>query len=357
MDTEDDFEDHDFPSCEMPQKLKKSITKKKQLLSLSIIIIVIILGLIIFLIVFFSKKKISINSTLDAADDEDKEDNESINNYNDGGYIIGKYYVQSRNNITLFEPSSIGLSEKEFRIEKIENNIRILQENEGNIENNIFYSNFKGEIKFKIILNKTLSNMNGMFQNCKELKDLDLSNFKSEKVEDMSSTFLNCDSLENINFNGFNSSKLINMDRTFEGCKELTGLDLSSFEVPQLKSMKSTFKNCNNIFIIKLDNFNFKDIVYDDIFSGDNNLKIVIFNNTKSKLFNNQNYSDNINIDCIKGEKEKCKKCDNFKCESCNDGYYLPDILFPIKCKINGNYDATDIEISTSNLISDTINK
>ena len=47
--------------------------------------------------------------------------------------------------------------------------------------------------------------MEALFSGCKSLKNIDLSNFKSEKVENIINMFKGCESLENINLSNFNA--------------------------------------------------------------------------------------------------------------------------------------------------------
>ena len=64
--------------------------------------------------------------------------------------------------------------------------------------------------------------MNGMFLNCKSLKELNLSNFNTENVTLMRDMFRECLSLKELNLNNFNTNNVTNMDNMFSGCsKEL----------------------------------------------------------------------------------------------------------------------------------------
>jgi hypothetical protein len=82
--------------------------------------------------------------------------------------------------------------------------------------------------------------------------------------------------------------------------------------------------------------------VTEDIF--ENNLLYNITINdedTKKKLNSKKNSTNNTenSTNCKKGDKEQCKDCrteinEQYKCNSCNDGYYIPnDLKNPIKCR------------------------
>ena len=77
--------------------------------------------------------------------------------------------------------------------------------------------------------------MSSMFQECKELEYLDLSNFNTENVTDMSFMFNQCQRLKEIKgINKFITNKLTNMNAMFQLCKELEYLDLSYFNMQML---------------------------------------------------------------------------------------------------------------------------
>jgi surface protein len=50
--------------------------------------------------------------------------------------------------------------------------------------------------------------MSGMFDNCSNLINLDISNFKTNKLEDMHGMFYNCTKLTNLNLSNFNTENI-----------------------------------------------------------------------------------------------------------------------------------------------------
>jgi surface protein len=68
-----------------------------------------------------------------------------------------------------------------------------------------------------------------MFKNCYALKNVDLSKFKTNKVNNMLAMFENCQSLTSIDVSSFDTSKVTNFENMFFSCKSLTSLDLSNF--------------------------------------------------------------------------------------------------------------------------------
>ena len=72
--------------------------------------------------------------------------------------------------------------------------------------------------------------MNSMFQQCKELLYLDLSNFNTSKVTDMSWMFAGCHKLKEIKgINNFNTNNATKINSIFKGCNQLLNLDLPNF--------------------------------------------------------------------------------------------------------------------------------
>ena len=83
-----------------------------------------------------------------------------------------------------------------------------------------------------------VTNMNSMFQECKELEYLDLSNFDTSNVIDIGFMFNKCHKLKEIKgINDFNTNKVTNMNAMFQLCNELEYLDLSNFDTSNVSDM------------------------------------------------------------------------------------------------------------------------
>ena len=102
-----------------------------------------------------------------------------------------------------------------------------------------------------LITNKVTS-MKAMFQNCQEITFLDLSNFDTSNVTNMSFMFTGCNSLKEIKgINKLITDKVIEMEGMFNYCKELEYLDLSDFDTSNATSMKNMFSKCYKLKEIK----------------------------------------------------------------------------------------------------------
>ena len=121
----------------------------------------------------------------------------------------------------------------------------------------LFYNCSKLEtlkIKFN---NQLTNNIRGIFQNCKSLVTLDLTQFYTKNVEIMWDMFNGCSGLIslNIDFSKFDTSKVTDMESMFEGCSSLTSLSLDSLKTQNVQYMNKMFRNC-----VSLKTLDFKKI-------------------------------------------------------------------------------------------------
>ena len=57
-----------------------------------------------------------------------------------------------------------------------------------------------------------------MFNWCSSLKELNLTNFNTNNVNDMSYMFANCSSLKELNLTNSSTNNVINKSHMFDGC-------------------------------------------------------------------------------------------------------------------------------------------
>ena len=99
------------------------------------------------------------------------------------------------------------------------------------------------------------TNMANMFQNCKVLTNLDLSNFNTSQVTSMYCMFNGCNALTSLDLSNFDTSKVTNMCAMFQICTALTSLDLSNFDTSKVINMYEMFYSCNALTSLNLSNF------------------------------------------------------------------------------------------------------
>ena len=78
-----------------------------------------------------------------------------------------------------------------------------------------------------------VTNMKGMFENCRSLTSLDLSNLDTSQVTDIGGMFAGCGSLTSLDVSNFDTSQVTNMNSMFFMCSNLTSLDVSNFDTSE----------------------------------------------------------------------------------------------------------------------------
>ncbi len=100
---------------------------------------------------------------------------------------------------------------------------------------------------------ENLEKANGMFYGCCALKDLDLSMWKSNKVDNMEGMFSQCGALKTIKFSEeFKTENVENMDNLFYGCQKIVSLDLSFWDTQKVDHMSKIFSGCNSLINLKI---------------------------------------------------------------------------------------------------------
>ena len=107
---------------------------------------------------------------------------------------------------------------------------------------------------------KNVSNMYFMFNNCPNLTSLDLTDFNTKNVKDMNGMFCDCSNLTSLDITNFNTAKVTNMGNMFLGCSNLTSLDLTNFNTAKVTDMHGMFKGCSALTSLDLTNFNTAEV-------------------------------------------------------------------------------------------------
>ncbi len=115
------------------------------------------------------------------------------------------------------------------------------------------------DLKFKeldlYLYTNKIYNMEKMFYNCRNLGELDLTEFNTFNVKNMSGMFFNCVNLKQIKFSSkFQTFNVFYMYDMFNGCKNITELNLNDFDVRNVLDSKRMFSNCEKLSILKINN-------------------------------------------------------------------------------------------------------
>jgi len=133
----------------------------------------------------------------------------------------------------------------------------------GEIKSNIFKYKFKKEGEYKIYyISEELKRMSSMFWGCSELKEINLTSFKTDKVTDMSYMFWGCSGLKEINLTSFKTDKVTNMSYMFSRCSELQKINLKSFKFDSETNMWHMFYECSGLKEINLTSFKTDNVTY-----------------------------------------------------------------------------------------------
>ncbi|HBZ6320555.1 TPA: BspA family leucine-rich repeat surface protein [Listeria monocytogenes] len=102
----------------------------------------------------------------------------------------------------------------------------------------------------------SVTNMSYMFYDNRNLEVLDVSNLDTGSVTNMYAMFENCTSLEELDVSNFDTSSVTSMYRVFNGCEKLKKLDVSNFDTSSATAMVQMFRNCSALEKLDVSNFN-----------------------------------------------------------------------------------------------------
>lgn len=123
-----------------------------------------------------------------------------------------------------------------------------------NYNSSYLFSNMPSltNIEFDNFDTSFVTNMEAMFGYLPVITQLDLSSFNTSNVTNMSYMFYNCNNIINIyNINVFNTKKVIDMEGMFSQCYKLKQLDLSNFNTNNLENISYMFYSCNDLTTIE----------------------------------------------------------------------------------------------------------
>ena len=109
------------------------------------------------------------------------------------------------------------------------------------------------EASFKGSDISNLTNMSKMFNSCRGLTSLDVSNFDTSKVTNMSYMFSNCSGLTSLDLSGWDMSNVTSMDGMFRGCSKLNTITMvgcSQETVETIRTQLTEDRIINNVNIV-----------------------------------------------------------------------------------------------------------
>lgn len=98
-----------------------------------------------------------------------------------------------------------------------------------------------------------LTDISGLFQDCKNLTDVDLSFLNVSNVTGMFGTFQGCSNMKHVKLNGWDVSKVGSVQNMFCSCSSLEELDLSGWK--NAEDIKDFYTSFSGLKSIKIYNF------------------------------------------------------------------------------------------------------
>ncbi|HBJ8661212.1 TPA: BspA family leucine-rich repeat surface protein [Listeria monocytogenes] len=95
-----------------------------------------------------------------------------------------------------------------------------------------------------------------MFNSCRALEELDVSHFDTSSVTNMSYMFYDNRNLEVLDVSNLDTGSVTNMYAMFEDCTSLEELDVSNFDTSSATAMVQMFRNCSALEKLDVSNFN-----------------------------------------------------------------------------------------------------
>ena len=140
-----------------------------------------------------------------------------------------------------------------FKSEKV-NNMNFLFGNNFSLKR-IVFSNLTS-----YFTTENVTDMSGLFYGCNNLTEIDLLKLNTSKVTNMSYMFAYCNALSNLDLTIFNTENVVDMSWMFYDCQKLLKLDLTYFNTNKVKDMSYMFCGCKRISKIKLSSFNTENV-------------------------------------------------------------------------------------------------
>ena len=119
-----------------------------------------------------------------------------------------------------------------------------------------------GLLEVEYINTKGFESLNSMFRNCKKLKDISgIYNWNISKVTNMDHLFGSCLSLKEIDLSKWKTDNINEISFMFDCCRNLTKIDVSNISLSKTNTKSSiyvekVFNQCENLSDLKIFDFN-----------------------------------------------------------------------------------------------------
>lgn len=122
-----------------------------------------------------------------------------------------------------------------------------------------------------------MQNMERMFWGCRNLEEINVSNWDTSSATSMYGILAYCEKLSTIDVSNWDTSKVTDLSSMFAYCRGLTTLDVSNFNTSSATTMRGMFAECNILSNLNLENFDTTNVTNLQAFvSGCHNLTATI---------------------------------------------------------------------------------
>lgn len=224
------------------------------------------------------------------------------------------------------------------------------------------------ELILKDVTMPDVKEISEMFKSCRSLEEVDITFLtESKNIKNMNYLFVGCSNLKRIiGINELDISKCISLQGIFQGCLSLEELDLSNWKADKCNNFNAMFFKCKSIKRIDIRNLSFitnstwdKEISFEDVFSfckdESNNSKVeVIADDIDIKRFDDNDRAYWILQKCILDESDYFP-FKPYKSKKENDRCYLNFLATYVATKYDERInedDNVDYSKKTQQLIS-----
>ena len=138
-----------------------------------------------------------------------------------------------------------------------------------------------------------------MFRYCRDIIEINLTNFDTSQVQNMFNMFEGCTSLTSLDLSNFDTSNVKVMNSMFDNCTSLTSLDLSNFDTSQLLKMYYIFLNSINLKFINFSGFvESENLEVGSLFDGISDNLAICIDESNNKIISELKQKSCYTIDC-----------------------------------------------------------
>lgn len=120
----------------------------------------------------------------------------------------------------------------------------------------------------KITGTENVTIMSNLFDGCKNLRFVDLSNMDTSKNTTFHSIFSYCENLQSVDVSNWDTRNVTTLYQTFYSCKSLTELNLSNWDTRNVITVYSCFQSCDKLSSLDISGWDMSNVQNINYFIG-----------------------------------------------------------------------------------------